>query len=415
MFVTDASYPNLTMNGIVIKNMIDYLAADNEVRIISLKQRYNDAAVYKNIKIKYVKPISYAIYSLREKRLKATTRFMSGLYGMMTLMVRILSISQRIVSKTGLHNPLVNNLKKVINESLKTEAFEYVVLIARPFEAFAAAVPLAKKYTSVRFLGYQVDNFVTGEDANYPKLLLKRRNRERGKLLNICTKYFWRYFITQSVYSKEKKYLQSKAHIKIIGLPLIINQRTNSKPLGNRDKCCNVKLVYAGSLLKGFRPPEDCLDILVQLTQMMDVHVDFYQRGNCDDILNTYTKKSNGQVVNHGTVSSDEAYKAINSSDVLIAISNFAGDQISGKTFDCISTGKPVLFFYYKDDDFNLEFFKNYKLGLCIKMSPQKVRFNAKIISKFIRENQNLTVSFDEIEKQFCKYTPRYIANIMFK
>lgn len=415
LFVTDASYPNLTMNGIVMKNIIDYLDKDNKVGIISLKQKYNDTPVYRNIKIKYVRPISYFIYLFREKRSKSKTKFMSGVYGLITLMVRIISISQRITSKIGLNNPLINDLKKAIDESLKAERYEYVVLIGRPFETFAAVVPLVNKYKKVRFIGYQVDNFVTDEDVNFPKFLIKRRNKERAKMLNACSNYFWRYFITKSVYSKEKLYLNRNAHIKIIGLPLILNQRISMQNSNNKNKTSRVNFVYAGSLLKGFRPPDDCLNILIQVAQIIDVRIDFYHRGNCDDILNEYSKKSNGVFINHGTVGSEKAYEAINSSDILIAISNFAGDQISGKTFDCISTGKPTIFFYYRDDDINIDFFNKYELGLCIRMSSQNIKSNVEIICKFIKENQNRIIDFNEVEKQFWKYTPEYIVDKLFK
>lgn len=415
LFVTDASHPNLTMNGVVIKNIIDYIEADNTAGILSLKQRYNDAAVYRNIKIKYVRPVSYFIYAFREKQFKAVNCFLADMYGFITIFIRIYSILQRIFSKNGFYDLLMKDLNKAMDVCLDEEKYEYVVLIGRPFEAFGAALPLVKKYRNVKFIGYQVDNFVTGEDVNYPKFLLKRRNRKRAELLDQCSKNFWRYFIFDSVYVKEKVYFQNKSCLKRIGLPLILNQRTNIRHLNMADRGDKINLVYAGSLLRGFRPPEDCLDILQQLVQMLEVHIDFYHRGDCDDILNVYAKKSNGTVVNHGTVSSDKAYQAVNSSDVLIAISNYAGDQVSGKTFDYISTGKPVIFFYYHDHDLNIDFFKKYRLGLCIKMSAQKVRSNAENICRFIKENWKRTVSFDEVEKQFWQYTPKYIADEMFE
>lgn len=403
------------MNGIVIKNLADCLGADNRTGIISLKQRHDDAAYYRNTRIKYVTPVSYYIYSLREKRLKAGNRLVRSMYGAALLLARMLSVSQRVISKTGLHDPLARRLGKAVEESLKAEKYEYVVLIGRPFEAFAAALPLAVKYKETRFIGYQADNFVTGEDVHYPEFLLAGRNRERAALMNKCARHFWRYFMTGPVYAKEKRYLQGKNRVKVTGLPLIINQRPAAGSRGGRNRDGAVRLVYAGSLLKGFRPPGDCLDILMKLVEMIKVHIDFYHCGDCDDILDAYSEKSGGAVANRGTVSSERAYEAVNSSDVLAAISNFAGDQVSGKTFDCISAGKPVVFFYYKDGDSNLEFFQKYKLGLCIKMAPQNVQGNAEAVCRFIKENLGRTVSFDEVEKQFWQYTPKCVADEMFQ
>ena len=48
-------------------------------------------------------------------------------------------------------------------------------------------------------------------------------------------------------------------------------------------------------------------------------------------------------------------------------------------------------------------------------MSPQKVMSNAETICKFIIDNLNHIVSYDEIEKEFWNYTPQYIANKIFQ
>ena len=98
LVVTDSSYPNLTMNGVVVKNIIDLIINRYTIDIISLQQRFDDVKEYKGLKIQYIKSYPYYIFLFREKYLKQKKGFFYIFYGLMTLGVRLFSFITRLVS-----------------------------------------------------------------------------------------------------------------------------------------------------------------------------------------------------------------------------------------------------------------------------------------------------------------------------
>lgn len=414
LVVTDSSYPNLTMNGVVVKNIIDLIINRYTIDIISLQQRFDDVKEYKGLKIQYIKSYPYYIFLFREKYLKQKKGFFYIFYGLMTLGVRLFSFITRLVSVSATNVVLTRAISKKMRYMLKKNKYDYVLCIGKPFETFVAALPLAKKYKNIKFIGYQVDNFVTGEDKNYPSLLMGRRNKKRKVILNECATLFYRYLMLESIYCLESKFLKNDVFVKSVGLPLLINKREISEMEYYQSHVDGITFVYTGSLLKSFRPPEDCLNIMIEVAKKIGICVELYQRGDCNDILEKYEKQSNRMISNHGTVSVKESYKAMERGDILLAIGNYAGDQISGKTFEYMSTGKPVVYFYYSKDDMNIKFFDEYDAGLCIHMSSGKEKDNADIIVSFVEKNIGKIVPFEQIKKQFNHYTPENIVSELF-
>lgn len=415
LVITDSSYPNLTMNGVVIKNIIDLIIDQYIIDIISLQQRFDDVEEYRGLKIQYIKSYPYYIFLFREKYLKQKRGFLYVFYGLITLGLRLFSFITRLVSASATNVVLTRAISKKMRHILKKNKYDYVLCIGKPFETFVAALPLAKKFKNTKFIGYQVDNFVTGEDKNYPSLFMSRRNIKRKVILNECAKLFYRYLMLESIYCLEAKFLENNVSVKSLGLPLLINRREMSEMEYSKSSANRVTFVYTGSLLKAFRPPEDCLNIMMEVAKKKAIRVELYQRGDCNDILEKYEKQSNSMIINHGTVSVKESYRAMEHGDILLAISNYAGDQISGKTFEYMSTGKPVVFFYYSKEDMNIRFFDKYDAGLCIRMSPTKEIDNAEKIVRFVEKNIGRIIPFEQVKKQFSHYTPENIVSEIFR
>ena len=144
------------------------------------------------------------------------------------------------------------------------------------------------------------------------------------------------------------------------------------------------------------------------------ISVYFYHRGDCNDILDLYEKKTTGVIQNKGTVCAEDAYKAMNEADVLISISNVAGDQISGKTFDYISTGKPLIHFYYNENDRNAKLLKQYKRALCIQIGKD-VQSSSREIEEYIEASAITPLSFDDVIRTFFYYTAESVVRVLFE
>ena len=412
LFITDSCPPNLTMSGIVVKNIIDSLSDSNECDIVAVMQGDNDIPEYNNIRVNYVKSFPYHILNNRRKMLNS-----SGLarawYKFVVLIFRMLSIFMRLVSSVGINGVTTSRLKKTVGACLARKKYDYVLCNAKPFESFEAVYRLLDKHKSTVFIAYQTDDFVTAGDERYiPKFLQDIKLKNRAKRLNEYVEAFDVYGMIESVYSKEITSVDSRDRVTKLGIPLLYDRSASGSSRAAESGTLN--FVYAGSLVKSFRPADDCLNIMTEVAKSVDLTMDVYHRGDCYDVIDEYASRSGGVIRNKGEVSAEESYKAISNADMLISISNVDGDQISGKTFDYMSTCKPIIHFYYKEDDMNASVFDRYTYGLSVRVTGVDMQQNIKRIVEFIENTKDANVTYGDVEKEFKMYTVAEVVDSLF-
>ena len=412
LFITDSCPPNLTMSGIVVKNIIDSLSNSNKCDIVAVMQGDNDVPEYNGIKVHYVKSFPYHILNNRRKMVNASSGIGRAWYKTVVLFFRLLSIFTRFISSLGINVVTTRKLKKAISEVLKNETYDYVLCNAKPFESFEAVYSLIGKYKSTTFIAYQTDDFVTAGDERYiPKFLQDKKLKNRVRRLNDYVETFDVYGMLESIYLKEIGSVTSRERVTKLGIPLLYNRSASGSSVSDSGK---LNFVYAGSLVKSFRPADDCLGVMMEVAKLVDLTMDVYHRGDCYDVIDEYSRRSSGVIHNRGEVSATESYAAISNADVLISISNVDGDQISGKTFDYMSTCKPIIHFYYKDDDMNASVFDRYTYGLSIHVGGTDVKENVERIAEFVNKTRGVSVTYSDVEKEFKQYTVGEVVNSLF-
>lgn len=417
LFITDSCPPNLTMSGIVVKNIIDYLIDENDIDIIAIQQGDDDCIRYKGIKVDYIKSYPYYILNNRKKKNNSNNIFLSLCYAVKVFFFRIISILSRFLSPIGLNKDIVKKIIKKAENKMYSMKYDYVLCNAKPFESFDAIARLVEKYPSTRFIAYQTDDYVTAGDERYmPKSIIVKKHNNRMERINRYVEIFDTYGMLESVYKKEIGFINKQEKVICMGIPLLFDKE-NVKDANNIiiKKNNKVSFVYAGSLVKSFRPPNECFEIMLEVIKKIDASIDVYHRGDCDDIVNVYQNKSKGLICNRGTVSADESYSAIDSADVLISISNIAGDQISGKTFDYINTGKPIIHFYYDNNDMNAEVLERYSNGISVCVSDISVSHDINRIVEFVHNNVGNIVLNDEILALYSEYTVEMVEKRLFE
>ena len=110
-------------------------------------------------------------------------------------------------------------------------------------------------------------------------------------------------------------------------------------------------------------------------------------------------------------VSSSEATSIRNNADFLINIDNTNMTQVPSKLFEYISTGKPIINFYFNDKSPSLVYLQRYPLCLNIKVTCDPI-YAAKMIESFIVGSLNRMVPIEVIAKRFAECTPEYVANL---
>ena len=91
----------------------------------------------------------------------------------------------------------------------------------------------------------------------------------------------------------------------------------------------------------------------------------------------------------------------LNKADVLVNICNTLDLQAPSKMLELLSTGKPVINFYYKQDGF-YRMIEQYPLGLNVKQDDTSV---FERVEKFCLETKGKKLTYEEVERLFPNNT----------
>ncbi|GEM_PF-5558680 len=398
LILVDSYYPNASMNGIIAYRIAEYVKEKYEITVLSYHSPF-DNDIDDNFSEKVFNWSWYYEYYLSAKaNKKGVTRLWSVLYKLKKILSNIIRNSSSI----GVDKFVLKKLLKKMSEIHQKKSVDIILSIAAPFELQVANYYFSSNNPTVESIIYQVDYWSELTDIGLPKILRKYRKNSRLTMEREMASRS-KYIMIPFVYEEEKV----AESIQSCQLPLLVRNPfidTNGRP--NHDI---VNIVYAGSLSKRERNPVNLLKAILKLSKVLDIQMDFYHRGDCSDIINTYSSQT-PSIINRGTVSSETAYKAIGHADVLIMIGTPEGKQIAGKTFDYISTGKKIIYVYQNDLDRNVEFLQSYPQSIAVSNDDLIHARGIEAIRDFIEKTGD-PIPFSEIEKIFSDSLPKHFCD----
>ena len=153
-----------------------------------------------------------------------------------------------------------------------------------------------------------------------------------------------------------------------------------------------IKIVYAGALNSVIRNPEYTLSVL---SKVDIITLYLFQSGDCDSILRKYS--SNNIRIN-GLVKRDNYLSLISKeADILLNIGNNSDLQAPSKMLELLSTGKPIINFYFKKDN-QYRMIEKYPLGLNIGRNEENAIDK---VYSFCKSFCSSRMTYQEVEKMF--------------
>ncbi|GHU78757.1 hypothetical protein AGMMS49992_29970 [Clostridia bacterium] len=403
LFVTKSFYPHGNGTSDCVSNIIDILRSiDIECDILALTTYRSDLKVNKwkdsNIHFSYIQGGN----SVKElMRMLSRGEFKDAIIGTSQ---KIYSIVLNLIHRESRHLHLNYIYLRAYRRSLyclSTENYDAIITTLLPIEACCAVIESdlkCKKYI------YQLDPYWNNQTF-ISKYSSDRLSYEK-RMIGMYDSIFTLPLLINSPINGDRycsKYIE-------LEFPMIkkIAAETDDKWRVRNTIAC----VFLGKLYPDIRPPDLLVEIISKLVYD-DIEFYFYGSG-LDTIVKSRYYSTAKEIITLGNqVSSSKAKEIMISADFLVNIDNRAENQVPSKIFEYMSTGLPILNFYFNKQSETSRYLSKYPLSISLKLDSVNLVQNANSLVQYIHQNLNKRVPFTTVQNMYHECTPEYVARKM--
>ena len=388
VFVTGNYYPNPSAPSACIKPYLTDLAKDNDVEVICplSDPGFRGTSVIEEVKVHFV--------TSRFNSFKA-----SAAGKCRRLLVRTINFLQEKIAPTPYNPDLVDVFLEELEKISSGGRIDAMISVTFPFFTHVVALRYKQRHPDVRWLSYTTDPLAFNE-ANPVLAWKKNKARQIEQEVYDHSDYC---LITEELASNLiEDYHVPKRKLLILPYLMQVEEASEEAGLPVRDRA---QVVYAGYFFHKVRNPRVLLGVFSRLE---DMDLQLYATG--DRICRKMLKSSVAPNISvHGLVPRSEYFKLLNSADILVNLSNNAKFQAPHKLMELISTGKPIInFFYYQDAGYRI--IEKYPLGINIHCNAEIAEMT-EAIDSFVSDNRGKRLSRPEIENLY----PEYLLAVQIK
>lgn len=389
--VTGFYYPYTVPPAGCAKHYLLELAKEHEVEVVcpSSNIHYTKSLEHEGIRINYInslpnKVMSYIRTNQEEHRYKGLTNILFNIY-------RGARFIKYAVVKAPYETSLVDSYVKGLCDIHKKKPIDVLMSVSFNFYTHASALAFKKLRPSVRWITYTTDPLAYNEVNIIEKRKFQTAKNIEQKVYDTCDGCI----TTEEMYPN----LVNDYHVpdeKILALPFLLLNRQFE--VGNSHNERPIAL-YAGYLYFEIRNPQTLLEIF---SRIKDVDLCIRYAGD-RFIRQMFNKDMASNIFVDGLVSRDKYLELLGKSDVLINMCNKVKLQAPSKLTELVSTGKPIINFYYNKDS-GYRMIEKYPLGLNV---PYEVDYeNAAVqVATFIHNNVGKRIPFEEIQALYPEHS----------
>ena len=171
----------------------------------------------------------------------------------------------------------------------------------------------------------------------------------------------------------------------------------------------DIRVFYGGTLHEPMRNVTRMVELITRVKNPR-IHFIFAGYGARQEV---FANKKNIEFL--GELSHDKLREQLNGANVLLNMGVTRSTAISGKIFEYMTTGKPIVSTFSIDKEACIPYLNKYPLSFMVDEREQDLDKQAVELEKFIIENMIRTVSIDYIRETFRKNMPETTAAYLRK
>lgn len=281
---------------------------------------------------------------------------------------------------------------------LADNKIDIIVCVSGWFSSQLAGLRLSKKY-HIKMYSWYTDPYIKAVGRlNYNQSLLEKIEM---KWLNQTSKVFMpENYLTEYL----RNYPLFKNKFLSLELPCFFS---NDELEVINSQISNNTVLHLGSFFHKLREPKALFRIAYELNSISDIK--FVSYGSLDKrIKKKYGKEIPSSFSIKERENGQNLLKAIGEASVLVVVDNSFGIQIPSKTFEYISTGKPILLLYDNELSETVRLLDKYSNTLVLKQDSIDNETILNVVAPFIL-SEKINMSHEDIGTIFNQYTSRYV------
>lgn len=390
LFITGRYGKNAAANGICVKSVIDTLVEDNNVYCLCyddfVSENYN-----KEIVIKVRRGFLHS--SLYRSKDAKSTQIINNLIKFRNLF--FLPVWPWI-------DPIYTlKVYMKARRICKEKNIDMVIGVHMPLSSLIVANKLKKKNRNIKYIAYFLDSLSGGNPLSIlsRKWNLKSKIQWEKKVLKNADKII----VMESsrkhheLYNKDSYFYNDLIYLDV---PLLKNRVLNCTSSDYLDKT-KINIVYCGTANYPLRNVPYLLDIISKI-ESENIIFHFFGNSNCDKL----TKSTLNNVKFHGAIVHEKIISILNDADFFLNLGTKETSTISGKIFEYMSYGKPIISSYSIDDESCIKYLKKYGNYYLYDERQENIELQAKNMKKYIESNLKAKVDIDEVKINFKNNLP---------
>lgn len=406
LFIMGGYYPETTPNGVCVKAISKELLPDGyEVHVLT--QDDGEDVELDGIYVHYIPK------NLFLKMRKYGEQNPAGIGKLCYKFAMLLNKIQKFVMLPWFPLNHPNTLRKYYLKAKQLQKkydFYKVIGVYLPLESTLATIKFKRNHSAVQAAIYVSDSLIYLSGTKYlPSWLAEKfKWRLEKKVYEGVDRVF--NIRCHKVHHKDSKYDSYRDKMVFLDTPLFEPTELPKKYEEMFDKN-KIQWSYMGTMFDGYREPYYMTRLVEAIENKFDIQVQFFTRGSCESWLADKAKKTPGHYVQHGYVNNSLTPTIYANSDFLINLGVNTSTMISSKIFLYMAYGKPIIHFYYQDDDVCNPYLLKYPGSCLIQMKDELFEENKIKLCDFIKDNLGKKYDSKMVSNLFFENTPRFSAN----